>query len=90
MSIFLQSGQVEAHVARLTAIRAQLAGYAAVDGRAAEALPSLDATIVSLQQEKFQTPVYRAEEYADDAPVIVAKPDEVILLPVPYGYREQD
>ncbi len=57
MPKMLQPGQVEAHVSRLTAVRTQLAGYALVDGRAAEAMPMIDATIASLQQPAFSAPV---------------------------------
>jgi len=56
MSHYLQDSQVEAHIARLTAIRAQLQGYAAVDGRAAEAIPAIDAAVGSLGQPLFDTP----------------------------------
>lgn len=53
---YLQRGQIEAHVSRLTAVRTQLQGYASKDGRAAEAMPLIDNVIASLQQEPFDTP----------------------------------
>jgi len=72
----LSGSQVEAHVSRLTAVRTQLAGYAAVDGRAAEAIPMIDAVIGSLQQAAFPTPTgvgvgagaYVPDQDPDDLP----------------------
>lgn len=52
---FLQTGQVEAHISRLTNIRTQLSSYKDTDGRAAEAIPAIEAAIESLRQEPFAT-----------------------------------
>ena len=67
---YLQPGQIEAHISRLTAVRTQLAGYAETDGRAAEAMPLIDTVIGSLQQEPFDTPkgVEAAPEAAEVDP----------------------
>ena len=54
MSKFLQATQVEAHINRLTNISTQLKGYDKDDGRAAEAIPALDAVVSILQQEPFE------------------------------------
>lgn len=54
MPKFLQPTQIEAHVNRLTAIKTQLQTYAEQDGRANEAIPSIDSVIATLTQEPFE------------------------------------
>lgn len=50
---FLQPTQVEAHISRLSAIKAQCNNYRETDGRAAEAIAAIDAVIAIFQQEPF-------------------------------------
>lgn len=54
MAKCLQPTQVEAHVSRLTAIKTQLVSYKDADGRAADAIPAIDAVIGILSGECFE------------------------------------
>lgn len=63
MPSFLQQTQVEAHTNRLTNIRTQLTNYAESDGRAATAIPQIDALISTLN----------AEPYAPDNEIVAAE-----------------
>jgi len=65
MSLLLQGPQIEAHVARLTAIRTHLQGWSTKDARAADAIPAIDAALLALNGEARE-PVTDIENVNED------------------------